>query len=93
MVQTNMGLRPVAEEIIDVVPQTQKVKKKIAVDGVWEDRTFIRIPIGPERMGPGELEVWCRKRLGEPKYLGPWFKVSGYIVLDEKTYMYWKLCE
>ena len=27
MVQTNMGLRPVAEEIIDVVPQTQKIKR------------------------------------------------------------------
>ena len=73
--------------------QSQKIKKKIAVDGVWEDRMFIRIPIGPERMGPSELEVWCRKRLGGPKYLGEWFKVSGYIVLDEKTYMFWKLCE
>ena len=93
MVQTNMGMCPVAEEIIDVVPQTQKIKKKIAVDGVWEDRTFIRIPTGPERMGPGELEVWCRKNYGAPRYLSPWFKVSGYIVLDEKTYVHWKLCE
>lgn len=93
MVQTNMGLRPVAEEIIDVVQQTQKIKKKIAVDGAWEDRMFIRIPIGPERMGPSELEVWCRKNYGPARYLSPWFKVSGYIVLDEKTYVHWKLCE
>ena len=80
------------EEIIDVVPQTQKIKKKIAVDGVWEDRTFIRIPIGSDRI-PTELEAWCRKKLGGPKYLGEWFKVSGYIVLAEKTYVHWKLCE
>lgn len=81
------------EEIIDIVPQTQKIKKKVSVNGEWEDRTFIRIPIGPERMPPGELEKWCRERLGEPKYMGEWFKVSGYIVLDEKTYVFWKLCE
>jgi hypothetical protein len=93
MVQTNMGLRPVAEEIIDVVPKTQKIKKKIAVDGVWEDRMFIRIPIGPDRMSPGKLEEWCREHYNTPRYLGPWFKVSGYIVLDEKTYVHWKLCE
>lgn len=93
MVQTNMGLRPLEDDIIDVVPQTQKIKKKIAVNGEWEDRIFIRIPIGPERMGPSELEVWCRKQYGEPRYLGFWFKVSGYIVLDEKTYVHWKLCE
>jgi hypothetical protein len=93
MVQTNMGLATYQDQIIDVVPQTQKVKKKIAVNGVFEDRLFIRIPIGPERMVPGELEKWCRERLGNPKYLGEWFKVSGYIILDEKTYTYWKLCE
>ena len=93
MVQTNMGLATYQDQIIDVVPQTQKVKKKIAVDGVFEDRMFIRIPIGPERVVPGELEKWCRERLGNPKYLGEWFKVSGYIILDEKTYTYWTLCE
>ncbi len=88
-----MGIMTYENEIIDMVPQTQKVKKKIAINGEWEDRTFIRIPVGSERMGLSELEVWCRKRLGEPKYLGEWFKVSGYIVLDEKTYVFWKLCE
>ena len=93
MVQTAMGIRPYQDEIIDVVPQTQKIKKKIAVDGVWEDRLFIRIPIGPERYGPGYLEKWCLERLSKPKYLGEWFKVPGYIILDEKTYVFWKLCE
>jgi hypothetical protein len=88
-----MGLRPLEDDIIDVVPQTQKVKKKIAVDGVWEDRTFIRIPIGQRGIGPGELEKWCRDHYKEPRYLGSWFKVSGYIILDEKTYVHWKLCE
>ena len=92
MVQAKMGLMTMQEDIIDVVPQTQKIKKKIAVDGAWEDRTFIRIPIGSDRI-PTELEAWCHERLGGPKYLGEWFKVSGYVILDEKTYVFWKLCE
>ena len=93
MVQTPMGLAPYQEEIIDVVLQTQKIKKKIQVGYDWEDRTFIRIPSGPDRYGAGPLEKWCREHYKEPKYLGNWFKVSGYIVLDEKTYVHWKLCE
>ena len=94
MVQAKMGLGPTyQEEIIDMLPQTQKVKKKVDVNGTWEDRMYIRIPVGPDRKGPSELEQWCRNHYKEPKYLGPWFKVSGYIVLDEKTYVHWKLCE
>jgi len=93
MVQTNMGLRPIDYDIIDAVPVEQKVKKQVAVNGVWEERQFIRIPIGSERSGPGELENWCREHYNQPRYLGPWFKVSGYIILDEKTYTHWKLCE
>ena len=93
MVQASMGMRPVEYDVIDAVPQTQRIKKKVDVNGVFEDRMFIRIPIKAERYGPGELEEWCRKHYKEPRYLGPWFKVSGYIVLDEKTYVHWKLCE
>lgn len=93
MVQTPLGMRPVDYDIVDAVPVTQKIKKKIQVGHDWEDRMFIRIPIGPDRLGPGELENWCRKHYKEPKYLGNWFKVSGFIILDEKTYVHWKLCE
>lgn len=95
MVQTSMGLTSYQDEIIDIVPQTQKIKKKIDVDGVWEDRLFIRIPIGSERISRtnGKLEQWCRDHYKEPRYLGNWFKVPGYIILDEKTYTHYKLCE
>ena len=86
MVQTNLGI--IQENIVDVVPQTRKIKKKIAVN-----RMFIRIPIGSDRKGPSELEKWCRDHYAAPVYLGNWFKVSGYIVLDEQTYVHWKLCE
>lgn len=96
MVQTNMGLRPLHYDVIDAVPVTQRIKKTVEVNGQWEDRTFIRIPIARvDRYvkGESELEKWCYEHYKEPRYLGPWCKVSGYIILDEKTYVHWKLCE
>lgn len=97
MVQVSMGrLSPyikqdIAEGVIDVVPTNRKIKKTIFVNGKWEDRVFIRIPVGSN--GNLELEQWCKKHYGNPRYLGPWFMVSGYVILDEKTYVHWKLCE
>jgi len=91
VVQTKMGLIPLDYDIVDAVPATRKIKKTIPVDGKWEDRIFIRIPVG--QSGNKELEDWCSKYYGTPRYLGPWFKVSGYVILDEKTYVHWKLCE
>lgn len=91
MVQVNMGRLVPVVGIIDDVPTNRKVKKTIPVNGKWEDRVFIRIPVGSS--GNKELEDWCRKYYGNPGYLGPWFKVSGYVILDEKTYVHWKLCE
>jgi len=97
MVQSKMGMTPVYyEEIIDAVPVQQKIKKKIQVGNQWEDRQFIRIPIRNAdhlSKGDSDLEEWCYKHYKSPRYLGPWFKVAGYIILDEKTYTHWKLCE
>lgn len=99
MVQSTMGVapyQPINYEYIDAVPQQQKIRKKIQKEGEWVDRIFIRIPlsVSETRSGtPGKLEDWCRKHYNEPRYLGPWFKVSGYLVLDEQVYTHWKLCE
>jgi hypothetical protein len=99
MVQTNMGIRAsdyIDYDIVDAVPREQKIKKQIEVDGTWETRQFIRIPVfGADHRARGnsELEKWCYKYYKEPRYLGPWFKIAGYIILDEKTYTHWKLCE
>jgi len=96
MVQSNMGLRPIEYDIIDAVPREQKIKKQVAVNGEFVERQYIRIPTHRADqyvIGTSKLEEWCRKHYKEPKYLGPWFKVSGYIILDEMTYTHWKLCE
>lgn len=98
MVQPKMGLapsQPINYTYVDAVPQQQKIKKTIAVDGQWEDRLFIRIPVATtDRLttGNSEIEKWCREHYKEPRYLGSWFKVSGYIILDEKVYTHWMLC-
>lgn len=99
MVQSKMGLapyQPINYEYIDAVPTEQKIKKKIEKNGAWVDRIFIRIPVHNTdkfRIGDSDLEKWCYEHYKEPRYLGPWFKVSGYIILDEQVYTHWKLCE
>ena len=97
MVQAKMGMTPIyyEDEIVDVGPNDfLKTKKKIWQDNEWVDKTFIRLlPKDYNAYGGSEMEKWCRKRYGEPKMNGSWYKVSGYILMDEKTYVFWKLCE
>lgn len=97
MVQTNMGMTPgiYGDNVVEVGPNDfVKTKKKIWQDNEWVDKTFIRLlPKDYNKYGGSEMEKWCRERYGEPKMNGPWNKVSGYILMDDKTYMFWKLCE
>lgn len=98
MVQTSMGMTPINYEYIDEQPEPPRKIKKTVPDhkGGWEEKTFIRVPVfgaAIRSSGDSELETWCRKYYNEPRYLGHWFKVSGYIILDEKVYTHWKLCE
>jgi hypothetical protein len=95
MVQAKMGLRPLAEEIIDVEPNNfHKTKKKIWQNNEWVDKTFIRLlPHDHNKYGGSEMEKWCHEHYGAPKFQGAWFKASNYILMDEKTYVHYKLCE
>lgn len=97
MVQAKMGMTPITYEdnIIDVGPNDfVKTKKKIWQDNEWVDKTFIRLlPKDYNKYNGSEMENWCRQHYGEPKFQGAWYKVSGYILMDEKTYVHWKLCE
>jgi len=82
-------------ETTEVVPNTfHKIKKKLWENGEWVDRTFLRLhPPDSTRGKVSEMEKWCRETYGEPKLNGPWFKASSYIIMDEKVYVFWKLCE
>lgn len=92
MVQPKMGID--YTNIIDVVPQQQIIKKQVQRDEKWVERSFIRIPThGVDRFarGQSEIEKWCYEKYGSPVYLGPWCKVSGYIIMDEAVYTHWML--
>lgn len=83
-------------EIIDAVPTTQVVKKIVLKNNIWETVTFIRIPVhGVDRLykGSSDIEQWCYKHYGNPTYLGSWCKVTNHIIMEDKTYVHWKLCE
>ena len=86
-----MGLAP---EYIDVVPEVRKVKKMIWNNDEWEEKMFFRmLPPDGTKGRVSRMEQWCTERYGAPVLHGPWFKASSYIIMDEKTYVFWKLCE
>lgn len=75
-----------------------KIKKKmLSPANVWEDRTFIKLPKrNSDRFSnKDDIENWCREHYGAPKYQGSWWVLptAGYVILDEKVYVHWKLCE
>ena len=92
MVQFNMGM---SYEFVEASPNDfVKTKKKVCENNECVDKTFIRLlPKDYNAYGGSEMEKWCRQHYGEPKFQGPWYKVSGYILMDDKTYLHWKLCE
>lgn len=101
MVQVSMGMNtPVYYEEVTVAenaPGLRVINKKIPnQNGEFEDRKFIRIPrqmVSEQFTGKSKLEEWCYETYGKPQYLKAWFKTHSDIVLDEKVYTHWKLCE
>ena len=70
-------------------PTIKPVVKQIEKDGQWVPVNFYKMRCTTE------MEEWCRKKYGASKYLSDWFLLptAGYIVMNEKTYLHWKLCE
>ena len=91
-----MAMTSLHYEIIDAVPATQITQKVIFRNNNWETVSFIRIPVrGVDRLarGKSDIENWCYEKYGNPTYLGPWCKVENYIIMEDKIYVHWKLCE
>ena len=91
MVQTNLGLNM---QYDDTEELHLRVKKLLWEKDVWVEKMFFRIQ-PPDGSGGrfSRMEQWCRERYGAPVLHGPWFKASSYLIMDEKTYVFWKLCE
>lgn len=82
-------------EYVDVGPNTfHKTKKMVWENDSWVEKKFVRLYTGNDKRNVvSEMEQWCIDHYGSPKVNGQWFKVSGYIVMEEKVYVHWKLCE
>jgi len=95
MAQTSMGMispTPIIWHEEDNTPKLNIVTKQLWVDGEgWVPTKFYNIPNLGRISNISPLERWCIDNLGEPKYLGKWFKGSQTIILDDKSYMLWLL--
>lgn len=82
-------------EYVDVGPNKfHKTTKMVWENNEWVEKKFVRLYAGSDKTATAsEMEKWCIDHYGSPKANGRWFKVSGYIVMEEKVYVHWKLCE
>lgn len=91
-----MGFKQVTDiEYVDVGPNPNafhKTKKMVWENNEWVEKKFIRLS-SPDKNGISSMELWCNEHYGAPKVHGAWFKVLNYIVMEEKVYVHWKLCE
>lgn len=82
------GYQIIETEVVDAVGTKNIVtRKKVYENDEWKDRLFYRM------VHTTKIENWCREHYGEPKYLGKWLCSGSYIVMDESTFIHYKLCE
>lgn len=87
MVQPDMGIIPTYIDV-DKEINFRKLKKTISVDGEWVEKVFYEVK--PYKY---ETADWCFKYHGYQQYQGNWWATSTSIVMEEKVYVHWKLCE
>lgn len=69
---------------------TRTIKKKIEVDGVWEDRTFIMLTDGSNRR---TVQDWLKEHYGPSVYSQTWWPTFNSVCMWDKIYTHWRLCE
>ncbi len=99
MVYFNMGIiNPSTSQSHDIEWQeytsdntVTKTKKKVFEDNEWKEKTYYRLTI---KLNQG-VDTWCLEHYGQSTYPGLWqhLKASGYVVLEEKVYVHWKLSQ
>lgn len=81
-----------AYEFIDAEPTVgiRKIKKKIQINGIWEERTFYMLTDGSNR---GPIQQWLSEHYGPSKYAVTWWSTFTSVCMLDKIYTHWKLCE
>lgn len=91
MVSSSMGVGSFVnyEEIIDVEPVNfRKLKKTVPSNGGWEERTFYEVR-------PASISTldWLHNNYGGHSYQNTWWSTHNSIVMRDKIYTHWKLCQ
>lgn len=74
-------------DIIETVPTNNKIKKRMFINGEWQDQLFIQVDWSRS------LENWLREKYPNQGYLKDWWITSKRVTMNDKVYVHWKLCE
>ena len=70
-------------------------KKKVFAqdEQQWVDASFYRFTFtAHEEKERREMIEWCKKYFGRGNSYGRWYCAGSYLLMDEKTYMFYILC-
>lgn len=68
----------------------RKIKKKMQVNGVWQDLIFIMLTDGTNR---NKVQTWLKEHYGASQYCVTWWATFNSVCMLDKIYTHWKLCE
>lgn len=74
-------------DYLDVVPINNKIKKRLFINGEWQEQLFIQCDWSRN------LEFWLREKYPNQGYLKDWWKTNNRVTMNDKVYVHWKLCE
>ena len=71
----------------EIIP-VKRSFKKTSWNGVdWETMQYFELELDQKLM------TWCELHYNRPKYTRTWWSTHNSIVINEKIYVHWKLCE
>jgi hypothetical protein len=73
-------------DIVDYVPVNQKIKKKILIDGEWQEQVFIQVDTS------SNLAKFLVEKYPNSGYLKDWWQTGNRVTMSDKVYVHWKLC-
>ncbi len=77
---------------IDEVPiNFRKIKKTVSLNGIWEERIFYEIKENDTKRRL--MEDWLTQHYGRAAYTITWWKTHTSVVMCDKIYTHWRLCE
>jgi hypothetical protein len=76
-----------ATTYIDEKPNLVKIKKTINLGNEWQEVVFIQC----KKTEPAT--EWLKEKYPNHGYLKDWWTTYNHVIMNEKVYIHWKLCE